>query len=132
MKTFIQGLFISICAALAPIKAVMITVGILIVADLITGVIAARKRNEKISSARLRDSISKCLIYQTAIITGFLVQNYIMDDVIPIVKIVGSAISMVELTSLYENLNTISGTNIFKEIIDRLGSKNRPTETKED
>ena len=110
----------------------MITVGILIVADLITGVIAARKRNEKISSARLRDSISKCLIYQTAIITGFLVQNYIMDDVIPIVKIVGSAISMVELTSLYENLNTISGTNIFKEIIDRLGSKNRPTETKED
>lgn len=110
----------------------MITVGILIAADLVTGVIAARKRKEKISSARLRDSISKCLIYQTAIITGFLVQNYIIDDFIPIVKLVATAISMVELTSLYENLNTISGTDIFKEVIGKLGSKNRPADEEKD
>lgn len=125
MKQFLTGLLASIAAVLAPIKGIIITVGILIFADMISGVTAAKKRGEKISSARLRDSITKCLIYQVAIITGFLVQQYLLQDFIPIVKIVASLIGMVELKSLYENLDSIHGGDLFDRILDTLGSKNK-------
>jgi hypothetical protein len=125
MKQFLTGILTSIAMVLAPIKGIIITVGILIFADMISGVAAARKRGEKISSARLRDSITKCLIYQVAIITGFLVQQYLLQDFIPIVKIVASLIGMVELKSLYENLDSIHGGDLFNRILDTLGSKNK-------
>lgn len=130
MKTFLHGLLVSAVAALAPIKAVIITVGILILCDLITGVIAALKRKEKVSSAKLRNSVTKCLVYQTAVITGFLVQVNLLQDFIPIVNIVASLIGLTELTSLYENLNVIYGSNIFNRVIEQLGSKNLPESQK--
>lgn len=124
MKEFLQGLLVSALAALAPIKAVIITVGILILADLFTGVLASLKRNERITSAKLRNSITKCLVYQIAVITGFLVQVHLLQNFIPIVNIVASLVGLTELTSVYENLNVIHGGNIFKRILTQLGSTN--------
>jgi hypothetical protein len=126
MKQFLEGLLLSTIAVLAPIKAVMIVVGVLIVVDFVTGYLAARKRGEKFTSAKFRNSITKCLIYQTAVITGFLVERYMMDGVIPVSKIVSGLIASVEFTSVLENLDTIHGSSIFKTIIEKLGSKNLP------
>jgi hypothetical protein len=124
MKNFLQGLIVSALATLAPIKAVLLTVGVLILSDFISGVLAANKRGEKISSAKMRNSITKCLVYQSAVITGFLVQTYLLQGFLPIVNIVASLIGLTELTSFYENLNVIKGGNIFKKIIELLGSAN--------
>ena len=131
MKNYLHGLVISALSVLAPIKAVLITVGILIFADMITGILAARKRGEQITSAKIRNSVTKCLVYQSAVITGFLVQTYLLQGFIPIVNIVASLIGLTELTSFYENLNTIKGGNIFKKIIELLGSANLAQPDKE-
>lgn len=128
MKEFIAKhltpLAVSAVAVFAPIKATIITVGIVIAVDLITGIFAARKRGETITSAALRRSLSKALIYQTAVLTGFLIETYLMGNSIPITNIVGGLIGSVEALSIYENLNTISGTKLFSSLISILGSAN--------
>lgn len=124
MKSFLSNLFVSAMAALAPIKPVMITVGILIISDLITGIWAARKRGEPITSAALGRTVSKMVVYQTAVVTGFLLQKYLLADAMPIVNIVGGIIGMVEFKSFVENANAIVDGDIMKEILKKLGSKN--------
>jgi hypothetical protein len=124
MKQYLSNLLISAMAALAPIKPVMITVGILIVSDLITGVWAAYKRKEPITSAALGRTVSKMVVYQTAVVTGFLLQRYLLGDALPVVNVVGGMIGMVEFKSFMENSNAIVDGDIFKQIIKKLGSKN--------
>ncbi|WP_374028339.1 phage holin family protein [Bdellovibrio bacteriovorus] len=107
----------------APIKAVIITVGVLIFADMILGIMAARKRGEAITSAGMRRSVTKMFVYQSAVMTGFLVETFLLGGLIPVNKLVGGVIGVVEFKSLLENVTEITGTD-FKEIIRKLGSKN--------
>jgi DNA integrity scanning protein DisA with diadenylate cyclase activity len=124
LAKYIAPLFLSAIAVLAPIKAIMVVTGILIFADLITGILAANKRGEKINSAGIRRTISKIFIYQLAIIVGFLIEKYMLSDFLPISKVAAAAIASVEGFSIFENLNTIDGSNLFKKAINLLGSSN--------
>lgn len=124
MKDWIGKILIASLAALAPIHAILISVGFLIGADLITGMWAAHKRNEKISSAAMRRTISKVLIYNIAVISGFLLETYLLSSVFPVAKLVAGVIGLVEFTSILENGNTILGQNIFKMVLKKLGSEN--------
>lgn len=124
MKEWLAKTLLAVAAILAPIQAVMVTVGVLIIVDSITGIWAAHKRGEKISSAAMRRTISKIVIYQTAVITGFLLETYLIDHLLPVTKIVAGIIGMVEFKSILENSNTIVGGDIFKMILVKLGSEN--------
>lgn len=124
MKEWLMAMALSALAVLAPIKAVLVTVGILIVADALTGMYAAQKRGEKISSAAMRRTLSKMMVYQGVVILGYLLEANLMDHLMPVAKIVASAIGMVEFKSILENANSIVGTNIFKAVISKLGSDN--------
>lgn len=119
-----EGLLLSVFAIFAPIQSLLLTTGVMILGDLISGIWAAKKRNEPITSAGLRRTISKLFIYELAIMFAFLAEKY-MSDVLPFVKLVSGMISIVELKSIYENLNAISGTELLKGIIDKLGSANQ-------
>jgi len=124
VKDFITGLLVSTVAVFAPIKAVILVTGILIFADLFTGIMAARKKGEKITSAGLRRTVTKLFVYNAAIMLGFLAEVYMLGGFLPVSKIASGLIATVELASLYENLNTIHGSNLFKSLIDKLGSVN--------
>lgn len=119
-----EPLLIAILAVFAPIKAVLLVTGFVIFVDLITGIMAARKRGEKITSAALRRTISKMVIYQTAILSGFLIETYLTGDLAPITKIVASVIGVTEGISIFENLNTLSNNKLFSDLLKKLGSKN--------
>jgi hypothetical protein len=119
---------ISFLAVFAPIKALILCVGFLIFADCFTGVWAAKKRKEPISSAALRRTVSKMVIYQLALLSGFLVEVYMIESLLPISKLVAGAIGMVELKSVLENSTVIVGQDIFKSIIKKLGSQNDKSE----
>lgn len=124
MKDWLQGMVVSSVAFLLPIKLVIITAGVLILADLFTGILAAKKRGEKITSAALSRTVAKMAVYQTVIITGYMLQVNLLGNVVPVINLVGSVIGMVEFKSIVENANTILGTDIFKELIKRMSSKN--------
>lgn len=121
---YIEPLLLSILALLSPIKAVLIVTGILIFADLVTGIMAAKKKGQAITSAGLRRTCTKIFVYNVALITGFLVEKYMLEDYFPVSKMVSGVIGLVELKSLLENLAVIYGQDIFKAIITKLGSSN--------
>ena len=124
MKEWIVKALLVLAATLAPIKALLIACGVIIAADMITGMMAAKKRGEKIESAEMRRSLSKMVVYQIAIISGFVLQTYMLEDLIPVAKVVGGVIGMVEFKSILENVSTNAGQDILQLVIDKLGSKN--------
>lgn len=123
---YLEPLAISIIAVFAPVKAALVTVLILTIVDLITGVVAARKRGERISSAQLRRTISKIVIYELAMCVGFLAEHYLMSDALPVLKLISGMIGLVETKSIFENLDSIGGNNLLKSVINKLGSTNQP------
>lgn len=123
MKWF-HALAINLLALIAPIQPVLVATGVLIFADLILGVMAAKKRGEPITSAALRRTISKLFIYNITILSGFLFEKYLMGDLIPAVKLIAGVIGVVELKSILENADAVNCEPIFLSIIKSLGSKN--------
>lgn len=116
---YLEAAAISAWAVLAPIKAVMLTAGVLIFADLLTGVWAAAKRKEKITSKGISRTVAKIFLYEMALVTSYLVHQYMTGDLLPADKLVAGLIGIVELKSILENLNAVNGTPVFASIIDR-------------
>ena len=124
MKDYVTGLLLSTLAVFAPIKALLLVTGILIFSDLISGILAAIKKGQKISSAGMRRTITKVAVYNAAIMLGFLTETYMLDGFLPLSKIVSGLISVVEFKSILENLDVVNGNPIFKSLIEKLGSIN--------
>lgn len=124
MKDYLYKGLLVMMTVMAPIKPLLLACGALIVADMITGMFAARKRKESISSAEMRRSVSKMLVYQIAIISAFILEKYLLGDIAPVSRIVSGVIGMVEFKSILENVSTIAGQDILSLVIEKLGSKN--------
>lgn len=102
-----------------------ITSFVLIMVDLITGVIAAKKQNIPVTSAGLRRTLSKLIIYELAMILAFITQQYLTGDTIPVSSLMAGFIGLTELTSILENLNVIGDGKLLQAILDKLGSQNK-------
>ena len=124
MLKLLKNLSISIIAVLSPIHPILIATLILVGFDFITGIWAAKKRGEPISSAGLRRTVTKLLVFEIALVLAFVTEVYMIDNILPLVKIVGALVAVSELRSCLENLGSISGTDIFKALIGKLGSIN--------
>lgn len=119
MKSF-TTLLLSIVAVFTPIHQVLGTVLSMIVIDLVTGILAAKKRGEKINSRSLRQSVSKFFVYEIAIMSAFLCEQYLTSNSIPVMKMISTLIGIVELKSVLENLDGISGESFFRSIVSKL------------
>jgi hypothetical protein len=104
---------------LAPVKPIMLAVGVLICVDLITGLWASLKRKRKITSRGLRRTIGKMLAYQLAIITAFVMETWLLPDV-PMVKVVSGLIGVTETKSVFENLSFITGVDFIQLVLGKL------------
>lgn len=122
--TFLKALCMAILAELVPIHQMLITVLVLILVDTCTGVWAAIKRKEKITSAGFRRAITKTFIYMLALICGWICQKYLLLDTVPVSSLIASAIGIVEMKSILENADGVVGGSLFKSLIKKLGSVN--------
>ncbi len=93
---------------LAPARTTMIAVSFLVLGDLVTGIWASYKRKEKFSSAKLRQTITKTIGYQLAILLAFITENNLLPE-LPVLKVVAGLIASTELVSALENLAAITG-----------------------
>ena len=121
---WLEAGIISIAAIFAPIQHLLLTTGVMIFIDLVTGLISAKKQQQPITSSGLRRTLTKMFVYEMALCLAYLAEHY-MSDILPFVKMASGMITVVELTSIYENLNIISGQNLLKVLIDKLGSDNK-------
>jgi hypothetical protein len=106
-----------------PIKELMLTVGFLVGADMVVGIWKALKTGQKIRSRRMSDTITKMLLYQLAIVSGFLIEKYIITDMLPIAKLIGSVIAIIEFKSIVESIESVTGQNLWTKIKEVIGRK---------
>ena len=100
---------------LAPIYPTMLAIGFLLMADMLVGIWAAYKNKETITSRKMSNTLSKILLYNFAIITGFVVEKYLLEE-IPFVKITAGLIALVEMKSLAENIYKATGLKLWDAI----------------
>jgi hypothetical protein len=112
---------ISICLAFfLPISGILIMIGVLIVIDTVTGIKKANKLKEKITSRKLSAIISKLALYEMTVIMFFLIDRFILNDIIltffsvefMLTKIVALVLASVEVISINENIKVISTKNL--------------------
>jgi phage-related holin len=104
--------FIFLAAFFAPIKASMIAVGVIITLDFIFGLMAAKKRKEKIESKKMSRTLVKMLVYQLLVISAHLCEHYLVDF-IPFTQITLGFIAIIEFYSIGEAFTTITGENFI-------------------
>lgn len=124
MKTWLWNIAIVLASVFAPAKGMIITVLVLIIADLVTGLMAAKKQNVPITSSGIRRTVVKLFVYEGAIMLAFLTQTYLTGESIPVSSIVAGLIGLAELTSVFENLNIIGDGKLLQSILDKLNSAN--------
>jgi Bacteriophage holin family len=122
MKNVLINLALATLLVFVPIKASLVAVGVLTFLDLVLGVCAARKRGESITSSGLKKTVVKLLAYETTVMLGFLVEQYLTGDLMPVVKILGGMIGITELKSVLENLEELTGIPLLQLLIQKLTS----------
>lgn len=122
---------IAILSALfAPIQGIMFTVGFLIIADTIVGVWKAKKLGEKITSRGLSKIISKMFLYEGTVIMFFLIDKFILGDILfrffsiewLLTKVIALVLASIEVFSIDENYRAVKKVGLwhfFKRLVAR-------------
>lgn len=129
-KTYAINIIAIIIAFLAPINALILTVGAAILLDTIFGIYRSRKKSEKITSKKLSQIVSKMVLYQSALILFFCIEKFILADFIVlftginlfVTKIVALVLIYIEIKSINESWLEVTGVSIwdkFKELLVR-------------
>ena len=114
-----------------PIWPFIVTAIALVFADAITGVMAAKKRGDKITSRGFYRTSQKIVVYMVSILACEGVRLVFVPG-IPVTYTAAAAIGVTELKSILENTRSVSGVNIFQQIGGLLPSKKQQPEEKEE
>ena len=115
--------FLAGLAVFLPIKELMLTIGFLVAADMVVGIWKALKLKQRIRSRRMSDTITKLLLYQIAIMSGFLIESFIIAELIPITKLVATVIAVIEFKSIVESIESVTGKDLWSKIKAIVGRK---------
>jgi hypothetical protein len=108
---------ISICFAFfLPISGILLMIGVLIVIDTITGIWKAKKIGEKITI------ISKLALYEVTVIMFFLIDRFILNDImltffsVPfmLTKVVALVLASIEVMSINESIKQVKGVDLWQ------------------
>ena len=135
MKTQLSLLLISIqkeiltltsiiFAFFLPISGILIMIGVLIAIDTFTGIWKANKLKEKISSRKLSGIISKLALYEITVIMFFLIDAFILNDIIltffsvpfMLTKVVALVLASIEVMSINENYKIVKGIDLWQSM----------------
>ena len=129
-KEKIRILLSVVIAFIAPIKPLLIVIGLVICIDTISGIYKVFKTKEKFSSRKLSRTISKMVLYLGSIILIFILDKYLLVEVVKIFTTVDlfptktwtMFLVGVELLSIRENIKAATKVDIwekFKSILRR-------------
>jgi hypothetical protein len=130
IKQSITQLLTVIGAFFLPISGILFLIGFAIVVDTITGIWKARKLKIPITSRKLSTIISKMMLYEVAVIGFYLIDFWILNDIIMkffsvplmLTKILSLVLCSIEVISINENIKAVKGIDIwsaFKQLLQR-------------
>lgn len=126
MKEMLKALAVACLAYFAPTKSVILTTTALVFIDLVFGLMASHKQNIPITSNGLKTTVVKLLVYTAAILLSYVVQQQLTGDDYPVMKWVSAMVGLVELKSILENLDIVSGGGLLSQIIAKINSMLNP------
>lgn len=116
-------LAIAATAILTPAVPIIVFTGILIFSDTITGIWAALKRGEKVTSKGLGRTVTKMCLYSLVIGLTFAFEHFFTAlQIIHMGQIASGYICLVELKSIYENVSSITGLDIWTHLLSKFES----------
>ena len=116
---------ISICFAFfIPISGILLMIGVLISIDTITGIWKAKKIGDKITSRKLSSIISKLALYEITVIMFFLIDAFILNDIIltffsvpfMLTKVTALVLASIEVMSINENYKIVKGIDLWQSM----------------
>jgi len=130
MKTYLTYIFTTLLLFFAPIQGLLISVGTAIALDTIFGIAKAIKLNQKITSRKLSNIISKFVLYQAAVLLIFTIDTFLLGEFFRIwfsvpyffTKVVTIILIFIESVSIKENFEEafkVDVWSIFKKLLTR-------------
>ncbi len=106
-------------AFFTPITPLLIGVGLFTIFDTFTGIWASVKRGNRIHSRAMARTITKMILYSTAIILAHLLEDIFMPW-LAVTSITAGYIALVEFRSNMENIGFITKIDIWNYIKDKI------------
>ena len=113
-----------------PINGLLFLVGFAIFVDTITGLWKAKKLKQPVTSRKLSAVISKMLLYEVTVILFYLIDKFILNDIlltffsVPLMltKVLSLVLVSIEVVSINENYKAVKGIDLWqsaKNLISR-------------
>jgi hypothetical protein len=107
-----------------PITGILFLIGFAIVIDTITGIWKSKKLNIPITSRKLSAIISKLMLYEVAVILFYLIDRFILNDIILVffsiplmlTKILALVLVSIETLSISENIKAVKGIDLWQSM----------------
>jgi hypothetical protein len=116
---------ITICVSFfLPISGILGLLFALILSDTATGIWKAKHQKHEITSRKLSAIISKLLLYELTVILFFLIDYFILNDIIltffsvpfMLTKIVALILASIEIMSINENYKVVKGIDLWQSM----------------
>jgi hypothetical protein len=106
------------------ISGILFLIGFAIFVDTLTGIWKSKKLNIPITSRKLSAVISKLFLYEIAVIGFYLIDFFILNDIIlkffsvplMLTKILSLVLVSIECISINENYKAVKGIDIWKSM----------------
>ena len=111
-----------ISAFFLPITGILFLIGFAIVVDTLTGIWKSKKLGLPITSRKLSAIVSKLFLYEVAVIGFYLIDYYILNDIIltffsvplMLTKILSLVLVSIEVISISENYKAVKGIDLWQ------------------
>jgi hypothetical protein len=126
MKTFLNGVALTLLTFFSPVFPILIAVAVAIFADTVFGIQASIKKGVPYKSKILRITIlNKLIKYHLAIISFFIIDKLLLNEILlnyfpnvefTLTKILGIGLCWIELTSINESTQVLYEKSLFERI----------------
>jgi len=124
LNNYSMQLFAIVTSFFLPISGILILIGVSVILDTLTGVWKSRKLGTPITSRKLSSVISKILLYEVTVMLFYLIDYYILNDIVltffsvelMTTKILALVLVSIEVISINENYKAVKNIDLWESL----------------
>ena len=124
LNNYSMQLFAIVSSFFLPISGILILIGLSVILDTLTGVWKSRKLGAPITSRKLSSVISKILLYEVTVMLFYLIDYYILNDIVltffsvelMTTKILALVLVSIEVISINENYKAVKNIDLWESL----------------
>ena len=124
LQTYSMQLFAIVSSFFLPISGILILIGVSVILDTLTGVWKSYKLKTKVTCRKLSAIISKILLYEVTVMLFYLIDYYILNDIVLTffsvnlltTKILALVLVSIEVISINENFKSVKGIDLWASL----------------